>query len=171
MSNNNILIAKELADISNKNKNKQDKVQLLNKGEVVLVNTRENVESYLNDLIEGIDIDSFTIIDFDYTTFNDKVVEGSHKYANFVIKECTELALRGFGCVKVSMDKTTDIYNIDEGFNSCYSVDIIKNILKDKGFIWRNYPADEFYTYTDTLIWNKDLPKAPTIHNIGKYWK
>ena len=100
-----------------------------------------------------------------------KVSWGSHQYVRYVKQKCKELALKGYGSVEIKLDKTTDLFNIDEGRNSCYSADFVFTLLNREGFIWKNEPTDFYDAISDILIWDRELPQAPNSEKIGMCWK
>ena len=110
------------------------------------------------------------VVNNSYEDFQKKVRWGSHQYVRFVIKEIEQRALKGFGSVDITIDKTTDLFNVDEGRNSCYSSGFVCDLLTQKGFSFNNgYYEDHFDAFSTTLIWSKDLPKSPD--KIGMCWK
>ena len=75
-----------------------------------------------------------------------------------------ENLLKG-GCMK------TDLFNVDEGRNSCYSADFVFSLLNREGFIWKNEPTDYYDAISDVIIWDRELPQAPSSEKIGMCWK
>ena len=104
-------------------------------------------------------------------SFQKKVFWGSHQYVRYVKQRCKELALKGYGSVEIKLDKTTDLFNTDEGRNSCYSADFVFTLLNREGFIWKNEPTDFYDAISDILIWDRELPQAPNSEKIGMCWK
>ena len=103
--------------------------------------------------------------------FHHKVRWASHQYVRYVKTRCKEIAIKGYGSVEIKLDKTTDIFNVDEHRNSCYSAEFVIKLLNNEGFIWKNEPTDYYDAVSDVIIWDKDLPQAPQSEKIGMSWK
>ena len=106
-----------------------------------------------------------------YESFKKKVKWGSHQYVRFVKERCKELALKGYGGVEITIDKTTDLFDIDEGRNSCYSSEFVCQLLGREGFVFGDEYEDHYDAFSNDLIWDKELPKAPDSMKIGMCWK
>ncbi len=104
-------------------------------------------------------------------SFQQKVKWGSHQYVRFVKERCKELASKGYGSVEIKIDKTTDLFNVDENRNSCYSADFVFTLLNNEGFTWKNEPVDYYDAISDVLIWDANLSQAPNSEKIGMCWK
>ena len=103
-------------------------------------------------------------------TFDKKVKWGSHQYVRFVINEAKERASKGFGSVKITIDKTTDLFNLDEGRNSCYSSALVCSLLHQQGFKFNNEEFEDHYdAFSFRLVWDDTLPTSP--NKIGMCWK
>lgn len=110
-----------------------------------------------------------------YESFNNKVNLGSLKYVDFVINQCKELSMKGYGSVKITIDKTTDLFNTDEGRNSCYSSQLVVSLLTKEGFEFlsyydKNVYIDHYDAFSDIISWDKTLSTAPNSMKIGMSW-
>jgi hypothetical protein len=105
-------------------------------------------------------------------SFQKKVSWGSHQYVRFVKERCKELALKGYGGVEIKIDKTTDLFGVDEGRNSCYSHAFVLKLLQQEGFDIYDTPEGDCYdAQIYTLFWAYNLPFAPSNEKIGMCWK
>jgi hypothetical protein len=107
-----------------------------------------------------------------YEQFQKKVAWGSHHYVRYVIKRCKELASKGYGSVKITIDRTTDMFDVDEGRNSCYSYSFVCKLLVQEGFTFDWYgedSCDHYDAVSGTLIWDETLPKFP--EEISMSWE
>lgn len=102
--------------------------------------------------------------------FEKKVRWGSHQYVRFVVNEAKERAMKGFGSVVITIDKTTDLFSVDEGRNSCYDSSFVCELLHKEGFTLDNGQYEDHYdAFSTILIWDKGLPQSP--NRIGMCWK
>lgn len=83
--------------------------------------------------------------------FQKKVRWGSHQYVRYIIKRCKELALKGYGSVEITIDKTTDLFQVDEGRNSCYSHDFVVQLLQKEGF--KLQALEDFYDAQSYILY------------------
>ena len=88
--------------------------------------------------------------------FEDKIITGTNAYVDFVIKKCTEIALKGYGGCRLNINKSVDLGDMDEYYNKFYSLHQVLNILGEKEFTMK---LDRDYVDTTLyfIIWNKDL--------------
>ena len=159
--------ASKLAQLARANQNKQEKVQLTKDGKVVFIGTKESAEKWM-----GKNDGTYSIEKWKPQSFEKKVRWGSHQYVRYVIKRCKELASKGYGSVKITIDKTTDMFGVDEGRNSCYSESFVCKLLSQEGFTidWYGEDARDHYdAISGTLIWDETLPKSPD--RIGMSWE
>lgn len=106
--------------------------------------------------------------------FDKKVRWGSHQYVRFLKKECKKLALQGYGSVRITIDRTTELFMTDEGRNSCYSSSFVISLLCNEGFRFSQKEGDyedHYDAFTNVLIWDENLPQAPNSNRIGMCWK
>ena len=158
--------ASKLAQLARANQNKQEKVQLTKDGKVVFIGTRESAERWMCE--NG---GTYSVEKWKPQSFQKKVSWASHQYVRFVKQRCKELASKGYGSVEIKLDKTTDLFNVDEGRNSCYSAEFVFSLLNREGFIWKNEPTDYYDAISDVIIWDRELPQAPSSEKIGMCWK
>lgn len=156
----------KLSQLARDNQHRQEKVQLIKNNKVVFIGSRESAERWI---IKNGGI--YTVEKWKPKSLQKKISWGSHQYVRYIKLRCKELALKGYGSVEIKMDKTTDLFNIDEGRNSCYSVNFVLKLLNQEGFIWKNEQTDFYDAISDVLIWDKDLPQAPNYEKIGMCWK
>lgn len=98
-----------------------------------------------------------------------KISWGSHQYVRFVKNQCKELASKGYGSVEIKIDRTTDLFNIDEGLNRCYSLSFVVTLLQQEGF--KLLTKEDYYdAQSYNLVWDKDLPQCLS-EKIGMSWK
>lgn len=164
--------ANKLALTAQANQNKQKQVDVFKDHKLVFTGNKEETNSFINST-EG----SFVIkpTKDHFLAFLKKVRWGSHQYVRYAINECKKLAQRGYGFVKITIDKTTDLFMMAEGRNSCYSAEFIKNLLQQEGFTFgkedKNSYKDHYDAFSDILVWDKNLPIAPDTEKIGMSWK
>ena len=92
--------------------------------------------------------------------WNDELSIGSHKKVNSIIKQVEELALKGYGSVKITLDKTTDVFMVSELENRFYSETEVCNLLCNEEFTLE--PIEDYYdAQSYLLVWHKDLLKYP----------
>ncbi len=106
--------------------------------------------------------------------FDKRVRWGSHQYVRFVKQECKKLALQGYGSVSITIDRTTELFTVDEKNNRCYSYTFVVRLLRNEGFTFSTKETDyvdHYDAFTSVLIWDNDLPKAPNSMRIGMSWK
>lgn len=104
-------------------------------------------------------------------SFAEKIKWESHQYVRYVKQRCETLALKGYGSVRITIDKTVDIFQTDEHRNSCYSFDFVCTLLKREGFKFGKYITDHYDAMSLDLIWEETLSKAPNSERIGISWK
>ena len=105
-------------------------------------------------------------------TFRKKISYASHTHVEYLKQKCEELALKGYGSVKITLDQTTDLFNIiEEAGNSYYSANHVMSLLNVEGFTWKNEVTNHYYAFSDVLVWERDLPQAPDSEKIGMSWE
>lgn len=85
-----------------------------------------------------------------------KISSDTDRYVEFVLRKCQEKAANGMGGTVIAIDKTTDLFGIDEGRDSAYSHDAVVTILKQKELALEEI-EDMYDTIVYNLIWDKDL--------------
>lgn len=104
------------------------------------------------------------------SSFEKKRVWEAHQYVRYVVKEATERASKGFGSVRITIDKTSDLFGVDEKRNSCYSSEFVCQLLSQKGFRFDHEEYEDHYdAFSTNIIWDDSLPKSPV--RIGMCWK
>ena len=133
-----------------------------------------------------------------YEKTQKKIRWGSHQYVRYVLKRCEELAKQGYGSVEIKIDRTADLFGIDEGLNSFYSHDSVVKLLEDEGFqleeredyylaqsyilYWQVKPDFSHVAKADSFDdgallraeqkWESNkLPQAPNSSRIGMCWE
>ena len=102
--------------------------------------------------------------------FQKKVRWGSHQYVRHVVKRAEKEAELGYGSVRITIDKTTDLFQTDEGRNSCYDSSFVCGLLSQQGFKFNNGEyADHYDAFSTELVWDKNLPTSP--NKIGMSWE
>lgn len=145
--------ASKLALIAQANQSNLKQVDVYKEHKLVFIGTKEEANSFINST-EG----SFVIkpTKDHFLAFLKKVRWGAHQYVHYVINECKKLAQRGYGFVKITIDKTTDLFMMDEGRNSCYSAEFIKNLLQQEGFTFgkenENSYKNHYDAFSDILV-------------------
>lgn len=161
--------ANKLAQIAQANQHKQKDVDVYKNGKIVFTGSYLAAEAFMNK--EG-GVFTMKPAKNHQLAFEKKVKWQSHQYVRFVIKRCTELASLGYGSVEITIDRTTDLSGIDENRNSCYSLDFVCDLLKDKGFEFdKSMDTDHYDAISTILVWDNTLQLAPHNMEIGMCWE
>lgn len=91
---------------------------------------------------------------------SDSVDKNSILHFEYIKNKCEELARQGFGSVRVKLDKSYDMFHIEENRGTSYSTERVVELLNSEGFIWKNEVTDYYDAFSDVLIWCVDLPEA-----------
>ena len=161
--------ASKLAQIAQANQHRLKDVDVYKNGNLVFTGSNSDAEIFMKK--EG---GTFTIkpAKNHQLAFEKKVKWQSHQYVRFVIKSCTELASLGYGSVEITIDRTTDLFEVDEKRNSCYSADFVYELLLEQGFEFdKSMDIDHYDAISTIIVWDKTLPKAPSSMNIGMCWE
>lgn len=67
-------------------------------------------------------------------------------------------ATNGYGRTDIIIDRTTDMFNVDEDRGSSYSHDVVYRLLEQEGFSIEE-KEDLYDAVVYEISWNKDLPK------------
>ena len=93
--------------------------------------------------------------------------DNSVAHVDSIISQCTALAEKGYGSVRLTLDRTAKQFGKDEGRNNYYDADLVCKMLRiDHGFFidmnvdGGNY-VDHYDAFTTKLIWINNLPEAP----------
>lgn len=159
--------ANKLAQLARANQDKQKQVDVYKNGQLVFTGKQVDAEIFMNN--EGGVFDIKPAKNH-HLSFEKKVRWGSHQYVRYVVNQCKELASKGYGSVEIKIDRTTDLFQIDEGRNSCYSAEFVSILLQQNGFVFDGL-IDHYDAFSTILTWDKELPQAPSSMKIGMCWK
>lgn len=153
--------ASKLAQIARANKEQQEKVQLIKNGIVVFIGTKADADSFINE--NG---GTYTIKKWNPNHLQNKVAWASHQHVRNIKKYCYSLAKQGFGSVHIKLDKTFDLFQIDENRGSTYSAKFVEKLLNQEGFTL-DLQDDCYDAISSLLIWDDTLPTAPLSQRIN----
>lgn len=103
-----------------------------------------------------------------YGKFLKKAQWESHQYVRYILKSCKKLATQGYGSVTIGIDRTTELFEKDEGRNSAYIASFVEKLLLEHGFSL-NEPDDCYDAIYYLLTWDETLPISP--ERLGLSWK
>lgn len=140
--------ANKLAQIAKANQ--QGMFNLIQNGETIHQGSYDSCRAIMNEVGGTFIIEKAKEKD-PYEQFQKKVRWGSHQYVRYVIKRCKELASKGYGGVLITIDKTTDMFEMDEGRNSCYSHNFVVQLLQQEGFVLN--PFEDYYDAQSYILY------------------
>ena len=105
-----------------------------------------------------------------FKDWNRKLSEGNERYVSFILLKMKKSAEKGYGSLRFTLDYTSEMFQIDEGINTCYIPSEILNTLTSRPHCFQIEQECDHYDAIDWIIyWHRTLPTDPD--KVGMAWE